>query len=82
MILYVAMGWAVVVAAGPMRASVAPGGLLLLLLGGLYTSGIVFYGWRKLPYNHAIWHLFVLLGSVLHFFAILLYVVPLGPARG
>jgi hemolysin III len=78
-ILYVAMGWAVVVAAGPMKASVAPGGLLLLLLGGIsYTSGIIFYGWRKLPYNHAIWHLFVLLGSVLHFFAILLYVVPPG----
>jgi len=81
-ILYVAMGWAVLVAAGPMMASVAPGGLLLLLLGGLaYTLGIIFYGWRKLPYNHAIWHLFVLLGSVLHFFAILLY-VPFGPARG
>jgi hemolysin III len=78
-VLYVAMGWAVVVAAGPMQASVAPGGILLLFLGGVaYTSGIVFYGWRKLPYSHAIWHLFVLLGSVFHFFAILLYVTPLG----
>ena len=54
-------------------------GLLLLLGGGLcYTLGVIFYVWKKLAYHHAIWHLFVLAGSVLHFFSILLYVVPPG----
>ncbi|MCK5203458.1 MAG: hemolysin III family protein, partial [Desulfobacterales bacterium] len=51
--------------------------LILLLAGGLaYTIGCLFYAWRRLPYNHAIWHLFVLAGSVCHFFAILFYVLP------
>ncbi len=78
-VLYVAMGWVVVVAAKPMLSAVAPGGLLLLLLGGLaYTAGVGFYAWRRLPYHHAIWHLFVLAGSVSHFFAVLFYVIPLG----
>jgi hemolysin III len=77
-VLYVAMGWAVVVAAKPLIRAVAPGGLLLLLLGGLaYTGGLVFYAWRGLPYSHALWHGFVLVGSILHFFAVLFYVVPL-----
>lgn len=76
--LYVGMGWAVVAAIEPMLNSVAPGGLLLLLLGGLaYTLGIVFYAWKRLPYHHAIWHGFVLAGSISHFFAILFYVIPL-----
>lgn len=71
------MGWVIVVAARPLLASIAPGGLVLLLLGGLaYTGGVGFYAWRRLPYHHAIWHGFVLAGSVLHFLAILLYVVP------
>jgi hemolysin III len=75
--LYVAMGWAVVVAAKPMFATVATGGLILLLVGGLaYTLGIGFYAWQRLPYHHAVWHVFVLAGSVAHFFAILFYVLP------
>jgi hemolysin III len=75
--LYVIMGWAVVAAVKPMMENVGTGGLWLLLSGGLaYTGGIVFYLWKRLPYNHAIWHLFVLTGSVLHYFAILLYVIP------
>ena len=52
-------------------------GLILLLAGGLaYTLGSVFYVWRRLPYHHAIWHVFVLAGSIFHFFAVLFYVVP------
>jgi hemolysin III len=78
-ILYVVMGWAGVVAFRPMSAAVPAGGLALIVLGGLaYTVGIAFYGWRRLPYHHAVWHLFVLAGSALHYFAILLYVVPRG----
>ena len=76
--LYVGMGWAVIVATKPLLAAIDPRGLLLLLLGGLsYTAGIVFYVWRRLPYHHAIWHIFVLAGSAFHFFAILFYVIPL-----
>ena len=75
---YVAMGWVVVVAIKPILSLVDTGGLVLLLLGGVaYTIGVVFYVWRKMPYNHAIWHVFVVAGSTLHFFAILLYVIPL-----
>lgn len=76
-VLYIAMGWVVVVAAGPMLEAVAPGGLVLLVLGGLaYTFGVAFYAWHRLPYNHAIWHGFVLAGSILHYFAVLYYVIP------
>jgi len=76
--IYLAMGWIVVIAIKPMLSSVATGGLILLLLGGLaYSAGVIFYAWKRLPYNHAIWHLFVLTGSLCHYFAILFYVIPL-----
>ncbi|VFQ43501.1 PAQR family membrane homeostasis protein TrhA [Desulfoluna butyratoxydans] len=76
--LYAGMGWSVVVAVKPLLSSVDTGGLAFLLFGGLaYTFGIVFYVWEKLPFNHAIWHLFVLTGSILHFFAVLFYVIPI-----
>ncbi len=79
---YVAMGWVVLVAIKPMLSFVDTGGLVLLLLGGVaYTIGVVFYAWRQIPYNHAIWHVFVLAGSAFHFFAILLYVIPPSPPR-
>ena len=75
--LYVAMGWAVVLALEPLLRHVATGGMVLLVAGGLvYTLGVVFYKWKSLPYNHAIWHGFVLAGSALHFFAVLFYVIP------
>ncbi len=74
--LYLGMGWAVIFAIRPLVALLPAGGLTLLVLGGLaYTAGVLFYVWRK-PYFHAIWHGFVLAGSVLHYFAILLYVIP------
>ena len=76
--LYIGMGWAIVVAIKPLIASVAAGGIVFLILGGLaYTTGIFFYSWKKLKYHHAVWHLFVLTGSILHFFAVLFYVVPI-----
>ena len=77
-VLYIGMGWAVVVAIKPLIASVATGGILLLLLGGLaYTAGILFYGLEKLKFHHAVWHIFVLIGSIFHFFAVLFYVIPI-----
>ncbi|ANF96489.1 PAQR family membrane homeostasis protein TrhA [Paenibacillus bovis] len=77
-IFYLLMGWLIVIAWGPLTASLAPGGMALLIAGGLmYTLGTVFYVWRGFPFHHAVWHLFVLAGSILHFFAVLFYLLPL-----
>ena len=77
LVLYLGLGWLAAIAVKPLLDSVAPGGLVLLLLGGLaYTGGVVFYVWKRLPYNHAVWHVFVLAGSAFHFFAVLFYVIP------
>ncbi|WNS44753.1 hemolysin III family protein [Paenibacillus sp. MMS20-IR301] len=77
-IFYIAMGWMIVIAWGPLTEAVASGGILLLVLGGVtYTLGTVFYVWRGFPYHHAIWHLFVLAGTILHFFVVLLYITPI-----
>jgi hemolysin III len=74
---YLTMSWIIVIAIKPMLAVLDKGGLELLILGGLaYTAGVVFYVWEKLPYSHAIWHLFVMAGSAFHFFSILFYVIP------
>lgn len=79
-LLYLAMGWLVVVALRPMLLAVPRNGLWLLLAGGLcYTVGTVFYLWKRLPYHHALWHLFVLGGSVCHFFAVWAAVLPPAP---
>jgi len=76
-LVYIGMGWLVVIAIKPLLAAVPAGGIAWLVAGGLfYTLGVVFYVWKRLPFNHAIWHLFVLAGSVCHFFAVLLYVLP------
>jgi hemolysin III len=75
--LYLLMGWAVVIALRPLLTTLPTGGVVLLVAGGVaYTVGVVFYAWRRLPYHHAYWHGFVLLGSAAHFFAVLFYVVP------
>ncbi len=75
--LYLGLGWVIVIATKPLMASVETGGLVLLLLGGLaYSFGVIFYAWKRLAYHHAIWHVFVMAGSALHFFAIMFYVIP------
>lgn len=75
--LYVALGWIGLVAIGPLTEHLPATGLWLLFGGGAaYTLGVPFYLWKRLPYSHALWHVFVLLGSVLQFFAVLLYVLP------
>lgn len=74
MVLYIIMGWLVVLAARPVIAAVPVPGLLLLLGGGIaYTAGIWFYKNKTLPYSHFIWHLFVLVGSILQFFMVYQY---------
>ncbi|HMV27231.1 MAG TPA: hemolysin III family protein [bacterium] len=75
--LYIVMGWVALVAVKPMMENIPLGGLILILAGGLtYTVGVVFYVMHRMIYHHAVWHLFVLGGSILHFFAVLLYVIP------
>jgi hemolysin III len=74
---YILMGWLCLVALRELLVNVPTGGLIWLAVGGvLYTTGVLFYVWHRLPYNHAIWHLFVLGGSTAHFLSILLYVLP------
>lgn len=75
MVLYIASGWAAVLAMGPIIRNLAPKGVFLMVLGGIfYTGGIVFYKMKQIKYFHGIWHLFVLAGSVTQFFSILFYV--------
>ena len=75
---YLVMGWLVVFASSELTTSLAEGGITLLVAGGLtYTIGVIFYAVERIPFNHAIWHLFVLGGSVLHYLAIFHYVMPL-----
>jgi hemolysin III len=69
-IMYIFMGWLGVIAFRQMLVNIPPFGVTMLFAGGIvYTLGVIFYAWEKLPYNHAIWHLFVLGGSVCHFLA-------------
>jgi hemolysin III len=76
-LLYVGMGWIGMIAFKPLSMHLQAGGMALLIGGGVaYTLGVPFYLWRRLPYHHALWHAFVLTGSVLHFLAVLLYVIP------
>lgn len=71
-VLYLLMGWLCVVACKQLLAELSLLSLALLVCGGLsYTLGVAFYRWHTLPYHHAVWHLFVLGGSALHYFSVL-----------
>lgn len=73
-LIYLFMGWLVVIAAEPLISRFHAGGLYLLVAGGLcYTIGVIFYALDKRRFYHAIWHLFVLGGSICHYLAILFY---------
>lgn len=75
-VLYVLMGWMIVVVIRPMAGSLPWGALAWIVAGGLaYTSGTLVFHSKRLPYAHAIWHLFVITGSVCHYFAIARYVI-------
>lgn len=74
MVIYVAAGWAIAIASVPFVRAVGLSGFLLLLLGGaFYTLGLIFYSLNKVPYMHAVWHLFVLAGTVAHYLLIYFY---------
>lgn len=75
-LLYLVMGWLIVFDFSNLSESLGSNGVLLLFAGGLsYTVGIVFYAIQKIPYNHVIWHLFVLAGAIFHFFMIFSHVI-------
>ncbi|MEG3693061.1 hemolysin III family protein [Vibrio coralliirubri] len=75
--IYLAMGWLSLIVVYQLAMNIEIGGLVLLALGGvIYSLGVIFYVVKRIPYNHAIWHLFVLAGCACHFFAIYLYVTP------
>ncbi|MCC9021521.1 PAQR family membrane homeostasis protein TrhA [Bacillus nakamurai] len=75
-LVYLLMGWLIIIAIKPLYSSLSGPGFGLLLLGGLlYSAGTIFYIWRKIPFHHAIWHSFVLGGSASMFFCILFYCV-------
>ncbi|SDM95854.1 PAQR family membrane homeostasis protein TrhA [Vreelandella arcis] len=76
-VVYLLMGWMIVLAADEMAASLSTTGIALLAAGGIvYTLGVVFYAVRAIPFNHAIWHLFVIAGSACHYFAVYSAVLP------
>ncbi|WP_244279830.1 PAQR family membrane homeostasis protein TrhA [Leptospira brenneri] len=76
-VVYILMGWLAIFVVKDIRTAIGMSGISWLVAGGLsYTVGVIFYLWDSLPFNHAIWHLFVLSGSLCHFFAILFYVLP------
>ncbi|MFQ5570512.1 MAG: hemolysin III family protein [Rhodothermales bacterium] len=73
-LLYLAMGWLAVVALKPLLAAAPLGCVAWMVAGGLlYTGGVAFYVWKRLPYHHAVWHVFVLGGSACHYLALALY---------
>ncbi|SET17854.1 hemolysin III [Oceanobacillus limi] len=76
-ILYVVMGWMIVIGWYRIIDNLSFNGVVLLVVGGLcYTIGAVFYVWRGFKYHHMVWHLFVIAGSTAHFFCVLFYLLP------
>lgn len=75
--IYVAMGWVIIIAIKPLMMSMEHTGLILLIAGGLcYTGGVIFYVDRRRAWTHPVWHLFVMGGSICHYFAVLWYAAP------
>lgn len=78
-LVYVGMGWLALIAIKPLMSAVPVTGIVWLVVGGLfYTVGVLFFAMKRVPYNHAIWHVFVMAGSICHYFAVVLYVLPKG----
>jgi hemolysin III len=78
MALYLIIGWLAVIAAKPIITSIPLGCLFLIMGGGAaYMTGLVFFAWERLPFSHTIWHIFVIVGSVCHYCAVVFYVLPI-----
>ena len=76
-ISYLAMGWIGIIAVQPLYLALGAVPLALIIAGGLsYSLGVIFFGWHSIRHHHAIWHVFVLGGSILHFLAVAIYVIP------
>lgn len=74
---YILMGWLSVVMLKELSVNIPIGGLIWLAVGGVvYTVGVIFYVLQKIPYMHVVWHVFVLGGSICHYFAVLFYLAP------
>ncbi|MGM0640719.1 MAG: PAQR family membrane homeostasis protein TrhA [Thermotogota bacterium] len=77
-LIYIGMGWIVVIGWNQLVENLPYWGIFWLVLGGiLYTAGTIFYMWRSMKYHHALWHIFVLAGSISHVFSVLFYVIPI-----
>ncbi len=76
LILYLVLGWLIVLFLKPMIETIPLTAIIWMAVGGLfYTFGVAFYVWDRLPFNHAIWHLFVIAGSAAHFFVVFFFVL-------
>lgn len=76
-LIYLFMGWLLIFAIEPALELIPTGGIRLLLAGGVwYSVGLIFYAWKRLPYHHAIWHLFVFAGSLSHYLAVYWHALP------
>ena len=76
-LLYVLMGWVIVFAIGPLKSNLSLEGLFWLFAGGIaYTIGAILYSIKKIQFNHAIFHVFVLIGSISHFMLVFFYILP------
>ena len=74
---YLVMGWIGIVVVQPLFAAIGLAPIALIVAGGIaYTIGVIFFAWHSIKHHHAIWHIFVLSGSILHFLAIAVYVIP------
>ncbi len=76
-ISYLVMGWIGIVAVQPLFAALGFAPVALVVAGGIaYSIGVIFFAWHSIKHHHAIWHVFVLLGSIFHFLAVAIYVIP------
>lgn len=76
-VLYLALGWLGIAAMQPLYVAIGLVPIVLILLGGVsYSASMIFYGWKSIRHHHAIFHVFVLAGSILHYAAIVAYAVP------
>lgn len=74
---YLVMGWIGVIAVQPLFTALGFAPIALIVAGGIaYTIGVIFFAWHSIKHHHAIWHIFVLMGSIFHFLAIAIYVIP------